>query len=1105
MRLWMINRWIFFCLFSLVMPFFFVEASLVNPDLRPRLPGYKDFNKGRAYFNEENWEEAIFFFDQAIKKSKKPLFNCDNFYADEEGASPETSSCGCEGDPRWIYYNRYIQDEIEFAVYRHSHFYFGLIRLYQGDINKANLHFKRAIGFKNENEMGELFYSIANFMDPYWIVLSSLTNLQIGHIEEAEKLCGLGFQTQYYVNDIEYECRDDKWILTDCLSEEHVDDFIERFANREWEVSRLILLCTTDSIINDAINKIDIAIERVEWAICEKDGSVRWHILPEQLPAYSVLYSNCGVLYTKKGEYHKALLNFTKAIEFNSLDPELYFCRGNVYLIREEYSKALADYQQAILLDPSNSKYYRQRALAYTIMGSLDKAKQDLAVVEEQNNKLKAYQNELGLQEFSKGSFEKAIDHFNQFIEFHPHLATGYQNRGAALYQAGKLEEAIRDYSEAIRLDPAQADLYQMRAVAFMSLPATNEKEKRAHLMEAQNNLLTALEINPKGAEIYQNLAASCSLGGNLRTALDFYQKALELAPKQDHPQILKNLSSLHFKLGEYEKALLNCEKAIQLGCKEGELYFIQGCSLFETNQTEQALQKYDLAIHAGYDDPKVYFHRAKAYFCLHQFDKALEDATRVLKADADNTECYKLRGLISLSKHQDLEAYADFRMALRTSTSALDSDSPINNNANQANNSFLKLNAAGTMFQSGDLVTSLDGLSIYMPFLESQLTFSEKSLLKKMGQIQFDVFGRGLAAGLIDGGAETLKELGPFLANILFHPIETTEELLTAIQFLFSKALEEEWETVFEALAPELKELLSKWDQIEDYHKGRLTGLFIGKNGVAALTALGAVKTCSKLKNVVVGGYKTKFSCLLKRTKPEVLALPASELSLPPVPKDKGWHLSYPGGEVIKTEFYHEHALFRISPELVQQRSILEERAIRKSHELGVPFNSWEEFENLTLTELTEAGQPLALDSRGIQSSIVEAEIANTGSTGRKVEVILNEQENIVTVGLAAKTNKILVRNKNTKNHIMQSEHAWDKLIKLTGDVEEDCKNVIKLLEENQIFLEKYRVKPIESFGKFIRYNHQMKINGYQVKAAFNVNLENGEMFLNDAWVITK
>ncbi len=32
---------------------------------------------------------------------------------------------------------------------------------------------------------------------------------------------------------------------------------------------------------------------------------------------------------------------------------------------------------------------------------------------------------------------------------------------------------------------------------------------------------------------------------------------------------------------------------------------------------------------------------------------------------------------------------------------------------------------------------------------------------------------------------------------------------------------------------------------------------------------------------------------------------------------------------------------------------------------------------------------------------------------------------------------------------------------------------------------------------------SHEMQINGFNVKAVFNKNIETGEIFLNDAWVI--
>lgn len=104
--------------------------------------------------------------------------------------------------------------------------------------------------------------------------------------------------------------------------------------------------------------------------------------------------------------------------------------------------------------------------------------------------------------------------------------------------------------------------------------------------------------------------------------------------------------------------------------------------------------------------------------------------------------------------------------------------------------------------------------------------------------------------------------------------------------------------------------------------------------------------------------------------------------------------------------------------------------------------------------------------------------------------------------VSESLKNGKILVKNSNSQIHIMQPKYAWNKLI---NNVEEDCKKVLKLLEDNKIFLEKYRIETIEVRKGFIRYDHRIQINEYEVEAFFTKNLETGEIFLNNAWVVTR
>lgn len=107
-----------------------------------------------------------------------------------------------------------------------------------------------------------------------------------------------------------------------------------------------------------------------------------------------------------------------------------------------------------------------------------------------------------------------------------------------------------------------------------------------------------------------------------------------------------------------------------------------------------------------------------------------------------------------------------------------------------------------------------------------------------------------------------------------------------------------------------------------------------------------------------------------------------------------------------------------------------------------------------------------------------------------------------------AAKTGKILVRNKNTQIHIMQPKHAWNKLIELTGDVEENFKKITIILEENKIvdpvnIKRKPRKFPRDN-PEIIRIDYQKTIKGHDVYAVFETHLESGETFLKDAWIVT-
>ena len=54
----------------------------------------------------------------------------------------------------------------------------------------------------------------------------------------------------------------------------------------------------------------------------------------------------------------RSLAEYSKALERNPEDPQIYFNRGTTYVFDDQAGYALADFDKAIELDPQNGAYY---------------------------------------------------------------------------------------------------------------------------------------------------------------------------------------------------------------------------------------------------------------------------------------------------------------------------------------------------------------------------------------------------------------------------------------------------------------------------------------------------------------------------------------------------------------------------------------------------------------------------------------------------------------------------------------------------------------------------------------------------------------------------
>lgn len=95
-------------------------------------------------------------------------------------------------------------------------------------------------------------------------------------------------------------------------------------------------------------------------------------------PIDAFAYYNRGLAYADKGDYDKAISDYTKAVE---LDPKLagaYNGRGNAFYDKGAFDNTIADYNSAIQLTPKWAVLYYNRGNAYLKLGDFTNAESDL-------------------------------------------------------------------------------------------------------------------------------------------------------------------------------------------------------------------------------------------------------------------------------------------------------------------------------------------------------------------------------------------------------------------------------------------------------------------------------------------------------------------------------------------------------------------------------------------------------------------------------------------------------------------------------------------------------------------------------------------------------
>jgi len=172
--------------------------------------------------------------------------------------------------------------------------------------------------------------------------------------------------------------------------------------------------------------------------------------------------------------------------------------------------------------------------------------------------------------------------------------------------------------------------------------------------VSSQNKGLTAMDWYNKGYSFQSS--------GNYKEAIDAYDRAIDLVQSS---KFYAYRGSAYYKLGDFQQAIWDCSKAIQLNPEETMAYNYRGSVFYMKREYDNALEDFNKAIVLDSQNDLAYIMRGKINNVRSQYDKAIEDLSKAISINPKEDYAYVIRGMVYYKKGQHKRAIEDFSKAI--------------------------------------------------------------------------------------------------------------------------------------------------------------------------------------------------------------------------------------------------------------------------------------------------------------------------------------------------------------------------------------------------------------------------------------------------------
>lgn len=165
---------------------------------------------------------------------------------------------------------------------------------------------------------------------------------------------------------------------------------------------------------------------------------------------------------------------------------------------------------------------------------------------------------------------------------------------------------------------------------------------------------------SPNLARAYLNLGSAYFNRNELDKAIDNCNRAIELNPKS-LPMAYFYCGLAHDKLYQWDRSVVNYSKSIEINPEFYQSYANRAIAYANLNELDKAIADFSIIIKKDPINARNLFNRGNAYMNLKQWKESITDFSRAIEIDPKYTDAYCNRAIVSGNLNEPEKAISDF------------------------------------------------------------------------------------------------------------------------------------------------------------------------------------------------------------------------------------------------------------------------------------------------------------------------------------------------------------------------------------------------------------------------------------------------------------